>query len=125
MSIEERTGFRDEWISQWHRRRLPGFATLTDIDQVWVECDGIEPVAFVDFKKMRPRKMESGSLNMQARAADRCGVPFFVVFYNEIPEFVVRPSNARAGLLLRGDTDMNEREFIEFEYELRRVRRVA
>jgi hypothetical protein len=125
MSAPERTGFRDEWISQWHRRKLPGFATLTDIDQVWVECDGIEPVAFVDFKKMRPRPLEGGALNMQARAADRCGVPFLIVFYDETPAFVVRPANDLARRILRGDTDMNEREFIEFEFELRTMRRVA
>ena len=125
MGIEERTGFRDDWFSGWHRRKLPGFATLTDIDQVWVECDGIEPVAFVDLKKMRPRPLQSGSLRMQERAADRCGVPFLIVFYNEIPEFVVRPGNDRARLILRGDTEMNEREFIEFQYELRVMHRAA
>lgn len=86
MTAHERTGWRDEWPSRWHRQLGPDFP-MCDVDALWFHH--LQPVAIIDWKHHRAAwTTESGSHKAQANLAASvrttqrpAGLPFFVVAY--------------------------------------------
>jgi hypothetical protein len=120
---EERTGWRDEWISERHR--LWGAdVPMADIDFLAVEYDLKMPVAIVDYKGFAPRPIDvdaSASLVALRWLADMGGLMLMIVFYNRHTSvFTVRPLNRRAKEAYTLDQVMSEREYVTSLYTLRR-----
>lgn len=124
MSSEERTGWRDEAISRWHR--TIGFdCPMVDIDFVVAEYDHCIPVAIIEYKHERanPRDFESThpSIKTLCAMADKAAIPFFVVIYSsDLLKFTVRPMNKLAIAKIPCEkVDRPQRQFVNFLYWLR------
>lgn len=121
MTAPERTGWRDQAISERHR--LWGVrCTAVDLDLVLVEYHLARPVALVEYKHHRAR-FEPDHANYRALRdlADRAGLPFVVAFYwPETWSLRVHPMNDAA---LRhfepGAQLFTEREFVQRLYRMR------
>lgn len=119
---EERTGWRDEWISTRHRQ-WGWDCPAADIDFLMVEYNMGQPVAVVDYKGFQPRPLDLNSASFKAVSwlASMGGVPFMVVFYNAASAvFMVRPVNRYAERLFKKDEVFSEQEYVARLYELRR-----
>lgn len=121
MSATERTGWRDQAISERHR--LWGVhCTAVDLDLVLVEYHLARPVALVEYKHRRARfEPEHANYRALRDLADRSGLPFVVAFYwPETWSFRVHPMN---DIALRhfepGVQLFTEREFVERLYRMR------
>jgi len=121
-SAPERTGWRDQWLSEWHRRQHHSLA-MVDLDFVCVEMRYSNPVALIDYKFGNVRQLDLTSaafkgLNNLALAAS---LPFFVVFYSHDPVFAAQPINPLAHReLTNGLCVMSEREYVEWLFALRK-----
>lgn len=116
----ERTGWRDAWISDWHQRQHRSLC-MSDIDFLAVEMTGANnPVAIVDYKRMRPRSMESTvALRGCNNLANSAQIPFFIVFYNEVPTFTVQPINRFARWFVKQEIEMSEYDYVRLLFVLR------
>lgn len=108
MTAHERTGWRDEWPSTWHRQLGRDFP-MCDVDGLWF--DQLQPVAMLDWKHERARWHPlDASLRAQANLAagfrsTRCqhGLPFLVIRYrpdDTAPAFQAHAMNAPAAAAL-------------------------
>ena len=122
-SAPERTGWRDEWISTWHRNQHHSLA-MTDLDFVCAESAFNTPVAIIDYKKMRKMHLShpSGALKSINNLSLMARLPFFIVFYQEEPPvFTVEPMNPQAHDWMPSGTEvMSEREYVEFLFAIRK-----
>jgi hypothetical protein len=116
----ERSGFRDAWLSDWHRHTHPSLA-MSDVDWICVEMRYAHPVALVDYKLMAPRTLEpTSALRGVNNLAIMAGLPFFVVFYQHDPAiFTVSPMNRLARFIEPELVTMSEREYIAFLFAIR------
>lgn len=118
----ERTAWRDEWISQRHR--LWGAdCPAADIDFLAVEYDLAVPVAIVDYKAFQPRDLDLKGASFKALSwlADMAGIPFMIVFYNaKTAVFTVQPVNGAAKRRYRPNQVMSEQEYVASLYTLRK-----
>lgn len=120
---QERSGFRDEWISQWHRRLGYDFPAA-DVDFLLVEYDRRVPVALVDYKMRAPYTPPANEANVEAIRwmADEAGLSFWWAFYRpEVAEFWPKPMNKRARGLIKWERWMPEAEFQRFLKHLRNM----
>jgi hypothetical protein len=125
MTAHERTGWRDQEIS--NRHRVWGFnCPSVDLDFVMVEYNFGAPVAVVDYKHhlssipvgpSHPTMKALGSLY----GANGEQLPFFVAYYwPETWAFRVKPFNDSAREILSTECcDMCEREWVQLLYALR------
>jgi hypothetical protein len=117
----ERTGWRCEWISQRHREWHFSLA-MTDLDFVCIESRFSDPVALIEYKAMRPRELQTSSLNAIRKLANLAALPFFITFYLErFPAFWVEPRNERAAAMIDASEAIavSEREYVDFLFALR------
>jgi hypothetical protein len=121
MTAEERTGWRDQELSERHR--LYGFdCPAVDVDFLLLEYDKGEPVALVDYKHHLAAEVNPQHPSMRATSilADRGQIPFFVVRYWTSPwAYAVQPMNGHANELIQDQTDMSEVGYVNFLYHLR------
>jgi hypothetical protein len=117
----ERTGWRDQSLSERHRSWGAG-CTAVDLDLVLVEYHLARPVAIVEYKHHRGT-VDLGSPNYRALRdlADRAGLPFIVAFYwPDVWAFRVQPMNEAAlQHFAPGGELFTERQFVERLYRLR------
>lgn len=123
MSSEERSGFRDQALSERHRhwgKNLP----MMDIDTVWVEYDSRRPVCLIEYKVAGAPRNEVQK-EVLARLADMARLPAFVVRYRCEAEsddwrFRVWPLNDAARTHLATETAViGEESFVQFLYAVR------
>lgn len=121
MTAHERTGWRDQQISERHR--IWGFnCPAVDLDFLMVEYNLGAPVALVEYKDRRARKPDLNHATYRAinQLANIAELPFLIAFYwPECWAFRVSPVNARAKLVYRGDILLTERRFVKSLYHLR------
>lgn len=119
---EERTQWRDQWISQRHRMWGTD-CPAADIDFLAVEYNLAVPVAIVDYKAFQPRDIDLKGASFRALSwlADMAGIPFMVVFYDtNTAVFTVLPVNGAAKRLYREYQVMSEQEYVASLYTLRK-----
>ena len=138
---EERTGFRDDdlkefherygitgitpkydvQMSQWHRGLGAG-CSATDIDFLLIEHRYGEPAAIFEYKRQSPQKINiNTNYNALMRLCNKAEIPLFVIFYNEHKTwFWVTPLGRTATELYGPEQRKLEKaKFVEFSYELR------
>jgi len=83
--VKERSGWRDEWISNRHRE-FGWNCPFVDVDFMGFEFDNFQTVAIVEYKHYQANvKLESAQMKTLRNTADKLEVPFLVVVY--YPEF--------------------------------------
>lgn len=120
---QERTGWRDQEISQRHRTW--GFnCPAVDLDFLMVEYNLGKPVGVIEYKHSRARMpdMQHPTYRALRELADSANLPFMVVFYFT-PEwaFQVYPANDTARSAFTDGQLMTERQFVTSLYRLRRL----
>lgn len=135
MSVQERTGWRDEWISERHRTfgvNVP----CVDIDCIilsegadmsesgWnvMEYDKRVPRALIEYKAVGAT-INIFDANNKALCclADMASLPFFIVVYDKAKlEYEVIPINYKAEELTSNNKVFAEPEFVEFLHAIRK-----
>lgn len=118
---EERTGWRDEELSQRHRRW--GFhCPALDVDLLFLEYDQGKATALVEYKHEHAGPVCSGHPTYLALVdlGNRAGIPVFCVRYaDDFSWWKVCPLNAAARERLEKPNTMTEEEWVRFLYYLR------
>jgi len=123
----ERTFWRDEALSQRHRRW--GFnCPATDIDFPLIEYSAGKVKALIEYKHESANidfirssiGMHPKSYSALCDLADRASIPFFITIYTEDFRFwQVIPYNSYAKAWLVKEEVMTEKEYVTFLYKLR------
>lgn len=118
----ERTGWRDEWISNRHRE-FGWNAAFTDIDFMGLEYDQGKPVCLIEYKHFNAKiNLDHPSIQAQKWLADKAELPFFlVVYYPKEFQYYVIPINDRAKQVphCEGVKFWSEKNFVKLLYFLR------
>jgi len=118
---QERTGFRDQALSERHRKW--GYnCPAVDIDFLLVEFDYSQPVALVEYKHERaaPQSPKHPSIIAIATLATHSRIPFFGVRYtDDLSSFLVVPLNPKAKEHLSHRATATEEQWVAFLYQLR------
>jgi hypothetical protein len=132
----ERSGWRDQGISEWHRT-LGENCPATDLDTIvnsegmtddsemfcMIEYDRHQPKAIIDYKHSRARlDLDQSSVKAQANLATMANIPSFVVMYkSDRTLFRIYPTNdiARNAVQKTG-FPLSESDFVRFLYALRK-----
>lgn len=119
----ERTGWRDEWISNQHRK-FGWNAPMVDIDFLGLEYDSGQPVAIIEYKHYNARvNLNHPSIQAQSILATNSKIPFFVVvYYPETSHYYLYPINQIAQQIKYCDQPrpVSERNFVKLLYHLRK-----
>lgn len=124
MSQEERSGWRDQRISDRHRKwgvDCPG----ADLDFVLIEYDHSIPRAVIEYKHELFKRSEVDPENPNIKAivalSNAAHIPFFVTVYNdELTLFTVTPMNELAKLYFPVGTErLSEAEYVAVLYAIR------
>lgn len=119
----ERTGWRDQEISQRHRDW--GFnCPAVDLDFLMVEYNLGKPVGLIEYKHHRARfpNLLHATYLALSEMADVAQLPFVLAFYwPAIWAFRVTPVNAIAKQHFDDDEMLTERQFVQRLYRLRRL----
>lgn len=118
---QERTGWRDEALSERHRQW--GFnCPAVDIDFLLIEFDTAVPVALIEYKQEHAQLQWSSHPSYRAICwlGTTANIPVFAVRYAEdLTWFKVTPLNPLAHDLLKEIKLFDETEYIGFLYHLR------
>jgi hypothetical protein len=120
---QERTGWRDQEISERHRR-WGASCPAVDLDFLLTEIHVGEPAALVEYKHFGARPINPGSAVFTAlrKLADRAEIPFLVAWYWPGSwAFRVRPINDLAHQHFENPEDLSERAYVQRLYRLRRL----
>ncbi|MGO8854398.1 MAG: hypothetical protein ACLQO1_01620 [Steroidobacteraceae bacterium] len=120
---QERTGWRDQEISDRHRR-WGADCPAVDLDFLLTEIHVGEPAALVEYKHFRARPVDSAAAVFLAlrRLADRAEIPFLVAWYwPNSWAFRIRPLNDLAREHFEDPEDLSERAYVQRLYRLRRL----
>lgn len=120
---QERTGWRDQEISERHRQWGASCPAI-DLDFLLTELHIGEPAALVEYKHFRARPINAAAAVFVAlrRLADRAGIPFLVAWYWPGSwAFRVCPLNDAAREHFEDPEDLTERAFVQRLYRLRRL----
>lgn len=121
MTAYERSGWRDQAISDRHRKW--GFnCPAADLDFLAVEYNLGLPVAIVEYKHKQAKKpdLKHPTYRALTALANMAELPFMVVFYcNEEWWFKVYPINDMARQHFTKGQAMTEREYVTALYALR------
>lgn len=118
---QERTGWRDESLSQRHR--FWGWdCPAVDLDFLFLEYDRGKATALVEYKNEHASPQRASHPTYQALIdlGSRAGIPVFAVRYaDDFAWFLVVPLNDTAYMQLPDRAEMSEREYVAFLYRLR------
>lgn len=124
MSAHERTGWRDERISERHRHW--GFnCPAVDLDFLVVEYNLGLPVALVEYKHFQATTPNLNHPTYRAikRLAEFSDLPFLIAFYwPEYWAFKVTPVNDVAAETYRPEVVLTERQFVQSLYHIRKLK---
>ena len=96
--VEERSNWRDEWISKKHRE-WGWDCPAVDIDFLLIEYDKSIPKALIEYKEIRakPQRASHPSYRAIIHLADAAHLPFFAVRYKQYGDwYKVIPLNQYA-----------------------------
>lgn len=117
----ERTGWRDESLSNRHRRW--GWDTpAVDLDFLFLEYDKGKAVALVEYKNERAKPQYASHPTYQALIdlGTRASVPVFACRYaSNFSWFRVKALNPLAVGILPNMQEMTEKEWVGFLYKIR------
>lgn len=123
----ERTGWRDQRISMWHR--LCGFTCkATDLDFVlleyYEELNLAKSVAIIEYKRKDAPKNLYQTLQVKALTdlGNRANLPVFITYYtDDCKRFVVFAANNWAFVKLKRErrVTMTDEKYVMFLYKLR------
>ena len=118
----ERTGWRDEWIS--NRHRAWGWdCPMVDIDFLAAEYDQAKVVAVIEYKAAGAPIHDFTKANYRTLIgmSETLKVPFAVVRYHPTQSlFYVIPGNDRAKFAFTNQKIISEFEYVEQLYRLRK-----
>lgn len=117
----ERTHWRDERLSERHRR-YGSNAPAVDLDFILVEFDDCKPVALVEYKheKAREQYLSSPQFQVLINLADAADLPAFCVRYAfDFSWWKVVPLNKRAKEFLPERITLTEKQYVSMLYALR------
>jgi len=117
---QERTGWRDEALSNRHRE-WGWDCPMLDIDFIGLEYDSGKPTAIVEYKNenAQPQYPSHPSYRALAKLGTLAGLPVFACRYaSDFSKWQVTPLNSVA-TLKTGRAEMTEVEWVEFLYGLR------
>ncbi len=122
MSREERTGWRDERLSAWHRQQGRNLPAL-DLDFCLLEYDGGKAVALVEYKHERAAPVwpdTDRNLRALADLADRAGVVALLVRYaDDLSWFKVAALNTRGRRFVPRPVVLSADEYRAVLYRIR------
>lgn len=118
---EERTGWRDEGLSQRHRNW--GYdCPAVDIDFLLIEYDNSMPVALVEYKNEQAQcpNFQNASYQAIINLGDMANIPVFSVRYSsDFSWWEVYPLNSLAADNGYGMFELTEKQYVSFLYRLR------
>ncbi len=118
---KERTGWRDESVSNWHRK-LGYDCPATDLDFLLIEYDTATPKALVELKNehYHHKNLNKATFDAIKNLADMARLPAFVVVYADDKSWWrVSPLNDEGRKWLEPKTTLSEKEYGAFLYKLR------
>ena len=121
MTSFERTGWRDEELSRWHRR-LGVNCPAVDVDFLLVEYDHGKASALIEYKNEYASPQYASHPNYQALIdlGDRADLPVIVCRYKtDFSQWKVIPLNDKAKSIIPQRTTLNEIEYISLLYKIR------
>ena len=121
MTSFERTGWRDEELSRWHRR-LGVNCPAVDIDFLLMEYDHGKVSALIEYKNEYASPQYASHPNYQALIdlGDRADLPVIVCRYKtDFSQWKVIPLNNKAKSIIPQRTTLNETEYISLLYKIR------
>src|SRR3989304_4662820 len=125
MTGSERTGWRDEKISNRHRDFYGQNCPMTNVDFLVVEYDRLEAVAIIDYKHcakgVQPWEPKSDpNLRVLVKVADSLGIPCLVaIYHDEDWWYRVFPLNDAARRFYEDGQDFSEVGFVQSLYAMR------
>ncbi len=122
MSAHERSGWRDQALSDRHRRWYGKNCPMVDLDFVACEYDSGKPAAIVEYKHVERGREDFTHPTYQALAhlANRAGIPFMVAYYQPNPwRFYVIPMNESATAIYKRPRPLSEKRFVDSLYCIR------
>jgi hypothetical protein len=120
---QERSGWRDQEISERHRR-WGASCPAVDLDFLLTEIHVGEPAALVEYKHFMARPINAAAAVIMAlrRLADRAEIPFLIAWYWPGSwAFRVCPINDLAREHFEDPEDFTERAYVQRLYRLRRL----
>jgi len=119
---KERTGWRDQQISQWHREW--GYnCPAVDIDFLLVEYNFGKPVALIEYKHNRiftTCNLNHPTYKAISELANRSRLPFAIVYYTNEPRgFMAEPVNELSRRWFIKHELLSEYEFVMKLYAIR------
>jgi len=125
MSANERTGWRDEWLSNRHREW--GFdCPAVDIDFLMVEYNHGFPVALIDYKYWNGSYIDENQASIKAmiNLANLAKIPAAFSYYKYDKAgicigFKVQGLNKHAGASYSNIIRMSERDYVAWLYDKR------
>jgi hypothetical protein len=117
----ERTGWRDQGISERHRR-WGWNCPAVDLDFVMCEYDAGLPFAIVDYKceTAPPVRMSHPTMRALRALGDRAKLPVFITIYSkEYTAWRVVALNYLAEQRVPKPLDMGETEYVDFMLAIR------
>lgn len=119
MTAHERTGWRDQPMSDRHRKWGQN-CPMVDIDFLVVEYDYCVPIALIEYKNERAEIKEDANYKTLIRLGNMSRLPLFRVQYaNTFEWWQVESLNGFAEHHLSAQTKMTERQYVTFLYKLR------
>ena len=119
MSASERSGWRDQALSERHRLWGPN---LPAVDLDLVEYDRGIPYVLIEFKckSSEPPNLEDPNLRALRELGDRAGLPVVLAFYDSaVWNFTCYPLNGLAEEWFSQGEQLTEVEFVGRLYQLR------
>jgi hypothetical protein len=120
----ERSGWREQELSQRHRNFWGYNCPMVDLDFLVIEYNIGIPVALIEYKHARAKTPKLDDANYRAISwlADKAGLPFAIAFYwPGIWAFRITPVNEIARRHWKPSENMTEREFVMRLYMLRHL----
>jgi hypothetical protein len=124
MSKLERTGWRDQELSERHRLYGPS-CCLMDLDCLWIEYDALQERAIIEYKAHHVSS-ESASTSASAivvqSVAAKCSIPAWIAYYNlrcDRWQYRIVPLNQMAVALFGGKHYLTEAAYVAKLYEVR------
>jgi len=118
---QERTGWRDLNLNDRHRK-WGWDCPAADIDWLFLEYDKGKATALVEYKheSAKPQYASHPTYQAMIDLGNRAGLPVFAARYaSDFSWWKIVPLNLKAKEFMPERTDMNEREWVRFLYQIR------
>ena len=118
---QERTGWRDEGLSQRHRR-WGWDCPAVDIDFLMLEYDNGKASALVEYKNehAKPQYVSHPTYQAMINLGDRAGIPVIACRYSDdFSKWRVVPLNTKAREFIPERVDLDEAGWVRLLYKIR------